>query len=139
MEVLAAISGDQLRTIVERVEHVEQEIRGPASSGCSQPRKHAPKWAAPTQSSQPKSQNHCDEVLGDAKKEIYLEAKANGFDVKILREVIRQRKQDPAERDEHESLVEVYFQAIKGCVATVGAKLPNRSGRARHGPGAAPS
>jgi hypothetical protein len=26
----------------------------------SQPRKHAPKWAAPTQSSHPKSQNHCD-------------------------------------------------------------------------------
>jgi transposase len=32
------------------------------SSGCSQPTKHAPKWA-PIQSSQPKSQNHCDEAL----------------------------------------------------------------------------
>ena len=40
-------------------------LHAPASSGCSQPRKHAPKWAAPTQSSEPKSQNHCDEVLGE--------------------------------------------------------------------------
>jgi uncharacterized protein (UPF0335 family) len=54
MEVSAAISGDQLRNIVERIEHVEHEIQ----------------------------------ELADAKKEIYLEAKGNGFDVKILREVI---------------------------------------------------
>jgi uncharacterized protein (UPF0335 family) len=36
-----------------------------------------------------------------------------GFDVKILREVIRVRKQDQKERDEQETLVEVYLQAIK--------------------------
>jgi hypothetical protein len=36
--------------------------------------------------------------LMDAKKGSYLEATSNGFDVKILREVIRMRKQDPAER-----------------------------------------
>ena len=52
--------------------------------------------------------------LTEAKKEIYLEAKGNGFDVKILREVIRVRKQDQKERDEQQSLVEVYMQAIKG-------------------------
>ena len=52
--------------------------------------------------------------LTEAKKEVYLEAKANGFDVKILREVIRVRKQDQKERDEQETLVEVYLQAIKG-------------------------
>ena len=52
--------------------------------------------------------------LTEAKKEIYLEAKGNGFDVKILREVIRVRKQDQKERDEQETLVEVYLQAIKG-------------------------
>jgi uncharacterized protein (UPF0335 family) len=52
--------------------------------------------------------------LTEGKKEIYLEAKGNGFDVKILREVIRVRKQDPKERDEQESLLDVYLQAING-------------------------
>ena len=52
--------------------------------------------------------------LAEGKKEIYQEAKGNGFDVKILREVIRVRKQDPKERDEQESLLDVYLQAIKG-------------------------
>ncbi len=47
-------------------------------------------------------------------KEIYLEAKGNGFDVKILREVIRLRKQDQKERDEQEPLLDAYMQAIKG-------------------------
>ena len=46
----AGIAGDQLRAIVERIEHVEDEIK----------------------------------ELTEAKKEIYLEAKGNGFDVKIL-------------------------------------------------------
>ena len=53
--------------------------------------------------------------LTEAKKEIYLEAKGNGFDVKILREVIRVLKQDQQERDELETLLEVYLQAIQGC------------------------
>jgi uncharacterized protein (UPF0335 family) len=52
--------------------------------------------------------------LTEGKKEVYLEAKGNGFDVKILREVIRVRKQDQKERDEQESLLDVYLQAIKG-------------------------
>jgi uncharacterized protein (UPF0335 family) len=52
--------------------------------------------------------------LTEGKREIYLEAKGNGFDIKILREVIRVRKQDPKERDEKETLLDVYLQAIKG-------------------------
>jgi uncharacterized protein (UPF0335 family) len=52
--------------------------------------------------------------LTEAKKEIFQEAKGNGFDVKVLRDVIRVRKQDPNERDERESLLDVYLQAIKG-------------------------
>jgi len=52
--------------------------------------------------------------LNEARKEIYLEAKGNGFDVKVLREVIRVRKQDQKEREEQESLLDVYLQAIKG-------------------------
>jgi uncharacterized protein (UPF0335 family) len=51
--------------------------------------------------------------LTEAKKEIFFEAKGNGFDVKVLREVIRVRKQDPKERDEHETLLDMYMQAIK--------------------------
>jgi uncharacterized protein (UPF0335 family) len=55
-----------------------------------------------------------DEIkeLTEAKKEIYLEAKSNGFDVRIIREVVRLRKQDPKERDELETLIEEYWQAI---------------------------
>jgi uncharacterized protein (UPF0335 family) len=74
------IAGDQLRTIVERLEQVDEEIK----------------------------------ELNEAKKEIYLEAKGNGFDVKILREVIRVRKQDQREREAHETLLELYLHALKG-------------------------
>ena len=73
------IAGDQLRAIVERIEHIEEEIK----------------------------------ELTESKKEIYLEAKGNGFDVKIIREVIRVRKEDPNNRDERESLLDVYLQAMK--------------------------
>jgi uncharacterized protein (UPF0335 family) len=52
--------------------------------------------------------------LTEAKKEVYLEAKENGFDVKTLREVIRVRKQDQKERDELETLLDLYLQAING-------------------------
>jgi uncharacterized protein (UPF0335 family) len=52
--------------------------------------------------------------LSEARKEIYLEAKDNGFDVKVLREVIRLRRQDQKEREEHETLLDIYLQAIKG-------------------------
>jgi hypothetical protein len=68
-------------------------------------------------------------------------AKGNGFDVKILREVIRLRRQDPDERDEQESLIDVYLQAIKEDTPTAANKLPktiNGSSKARNGPGAAP-
>jgi uncharacterized protein (UPF0335 family) len=59
--------------------------------------------------------------LTEAKKEIYLEAKGNGYDIKTLREVIRIRKQDPKQRDEQESLLDVYLQAIKGASRTAKA------------------
>jgi uncharacterized protein (UPF0335 family) len=71
------IPGDQLRTIVERIEHIEKEIS----------------------------------ELNEGKKEIYQEAKSNGFDPKVLREIVRLRKQDQKER---ESLLEVYLRAING-------------------------
>lgn len=42
----------------------------------------------------------------------YLEAKALGFDVKIMREVVRLRKKSKAERDEQETVLEVYLHAL---------------------------
>jgi uncharacterized protein (UPF0335 family) len=45
-------------------------------------------------------------------KEVYAEAKANGFDVKILRKVIAIRKKDAAQRAEEEALVETYMAAL---------------------------
>ena len=72
------VAGDQLRAFVERIEHIEEEIKG----------------------------------LTEDKKEIFAEAKGEGFDVKILKEVIRIRKQDQEERQEHESLLEVYLHAL---------------------------
>src|SRR5690606_13655429 len=50
-------------------------------------------------------------------KEVYAEAKGNGFDPKILRKVIRLRKVDPSERDEEQALLDVYMHAL-GMVPT---------------------
>ena len=47
-------------------------------------------------------------------KEVFLEAKGEGFDVKILRKVIRLRKQDKVKREEEEALIELYLSAIGG-------------------------
>ena len=51
--------------------------------------------------------------LTEDKKEIFAEAKGEGFDVKILKEIIRIRRQDQEERQEHESLLEVYLHALE--------------------------
>src|SRR3954467_7400208 len=50
--------------------------------------------------------------LNEQKKEVLAEAKGEGFDVKVLKEIIRLRKQDQDERDEHETLLEVYMRAM---------------------------
>jgi uncharacterized protein (UPF0335 family) len=50
--------------------------------------------------------------LTEAKKEIFSEAKGEGFDVKVLKEIIKLRKQDQDERDEHETLLDVYMRAM---------------------------
>ena len=47
-------------------------------------------------------------------KEVYLEAKGEGFDVKIIRKVVRLRKQDTAKRQEEEALLDLYLSAIGG-------------------------
>ena len=73
------VAGDRLRSFVERIERLEEEIK----------------------------------ALTDDRKDIYAEAKGEGFDVKILREVVRLRKQDEKERDERESLLDVYLHALE--------------------------
>jgi uncharacterized protein (UPF0335 family) len=73
------IAGDRIRSFVERIEHIEEEIK----------------------------------ALNEGKKEIFAEAKGDGFDVKVLKEIIRLRKQDKDERDEHESLLDLYLRAME--------------------------
>lgn len=50
-------------------------------------------------------------VMADM-KELYAEAKGSGFDTKILRKVIRLRKQDAAKREEEQALLDLYFDAL---------------------------
>ena len=95
------VAGDQLRAIVERIEHIEEEIR----------------------------------ELNEAKKEIFQEAKSNGFDIKVLREIVRLRKQDQKEREEHESLLEVLSESDQGSSRLQGRLiLPLRGEREAIGP-----
>ena len=72
------IAREQLKSIVERIERLEEEKA----------------------------------ALADDIKEVYAEAKANGFDTKTLRTVIRLRKQDSAERQEQEALLDLYLHAL---------------------------
>ena len=50
--------------------------------------------------------------LSEGKKEVFAEAKGEGFDIKVIKEIIKLRKQDQDERDEHESLLDVYMRAM---------------------------
>ncbi len=52
--------------------------------------------------------------IADDIKEVYNEAKGEGFDVKVLRKVIALRKKDPEEIAEEEELLELYMSAISG-------------------------
>lgn len=52
-------------------------------------------------------------VSGDI-KEVYAEAKGEGYDVKILRRVVRLRKLDKAKRQEEEALLALYMNAVQG-------------------------
>ncbi len=76
--VKSSFAHGQLRTIVERIERLEEEKKT---------------------------------IAGDI-KEVYAEAKGNGFDIKILRKVISLRKKDASERQEEESMIDVYLAAL---------------------------
>ncbi len=51
------------------------------------------------------------EMLGDI-REVYAEAKGNGFDTKIMRQVIRLRKMEQADRQEQDALLDLYRAAL---------------------------
>ena len=51
--------------------------------------------------------------LNEQKKEVFAEAKGEGFDVKILKEIIKLRKQGQEERDEREGLLDLYMRAME--------------------------
>ncbi|MDP2620777.1 MAG: DUF2312 domain-containing protein [Hyphomicrobiales bacterium] len=50
-------------------------------------------------------------LAGDI-REVYAEAKSHGFDTRTLRRIVRLRKQDAAERQEQEALLDVYMNAL---------------------------
>lgn len=50
--------------------------------------------------------------IADDVKDVYAEAKANGFDAKILRKIVSLRRQDADERREQEELLETYLHAL---------------------------
>lgn len=80
------VARDQLRSIVERVERLEEEKK----------------------------------TIADDIKEVYAEAKANGFDTKTLRTVVRLRKQEAAERQEQEAMLDLYLHALGMIPETAG-------------------
>lgn len=51
-------------------------------------------------------------AVADDIKEVYAEAKANGFDTKILRKVIAARRKDAKEREEEQAILELYYNAL---------------------------
>lgn len=75
---VGGIASDRLRTIIERVERLEEEKA----------------------------------ALAEDIKEVFSEAKAAGFDVKILRQVIRLRKLDSSDRQEQEAILDLYKRAL---------------------------
>ncbi|MEM6539078.1 MAG: DUF2312 domain-containing protein [Pseudomonadota bacterium] len=50
-------------------------------------------------------------IMGDM-KEVYAEAKGEGYDTKIMRQIVRIRKMDRAERQEQEAILELYLSAL---------------------------
>lgn len=71
-------SADRLRSIVERIERLEEEKA----------------------------------ALGADITEVYSEAKGAGFDAKVLRQIVRLRKMDQADRREQEEILDVYKRAL---------------------------
>ena len=77
-DVLNATAQTQLKSIIERIERLEQEKA----------------------------------EVAEQIKEVFAEAKGNGFDVKVLRKIVRIRKQDRAKRMEEEAILDLYLAAL---------------------------
>ena len=60
--------------------------------------------------------------LNKQKKEVFAEAKGEGFDLRILKEIIKLRKQDKDERDEHDTLLDMYMRAMETAGPELAAK-----------------
>ncbi|MEC3950286.1 DUF2312 domain-containing protein [Sphingobium sp. HWE2-09] len=50
--------------------------------------------------------------IGDDIKDVYLEAKSNGYDGKIMRQIVRLRKMQPHDRQEMEAILQTYLAAL---------------------------
>tara|TARA_B100000401_G_scaffold324952_1_gene225398 strand:+ start:165 stop:410 length:246 start_codon:yes stop_codon:yes gene_type:complete len=72
------VAGDRLRTIIERIERLEEEKK----------------------------------ALSEDIREVYSEAKGAGFDVKVIRQLVRLRKMDATDRSEMEQVLDVYKRAL---------------------------
>ena len=72
------VAREQLRSVVERIERLEEEKKG----------------------------------IADDIREVYGEAKANGYDTKVLRQIISIRKQDLNERQEQDAVRDLYLHAL---------------------------
>src|SRR4051812_39099429 len=75
---VGGIAADRLRSIIERVERLEEERK----------------------------------ALGSDIKDIFAEAKSAGFDIAVLKQIIRLRKKEPAEVEEQETLLDLYRRAL---------------------------
>ena len=51
-------------------------------------------------------------AISDDIRDVYAEAKGNGFDVKALRQIVKLRKMEPTEREEQDAILETYMHAL---------------------------
>lgn len=77
-DVMGGNAQGQLKSIIERVERLEEEKA----------------------------------EVAEQIKEVFAEAKGNGFDTKTIKKIIRLRKMDRAKRDEEQAMLELYLAAI---------------------------
>jgi uncharacterized protein (UPF0335 family) len=94
------VAGDRLRSIVDRIERLEEERK----------------------------------ALGSDIKDIYSEAKSAGFDIKVLRQLIRIRKQEPAEIEEQETLLDVRHQGRRMTALRVIKRCRRSAAQSSNGP-----
>jgi uncharacterized protein (UPF0335 family) len=74
----AAVSDDQLRLFIERIERLEEERKG----------------------------------ISDDVRDVYSEAKSQGYDSKIMKQIVRLRKMSHEDRQEMEAILDLYKSAL---------------------------